>query len=111
MDDYAIFGFSAGGLMTTAYSFASYADCCHNHHLPRPKAIFPMYGLDWNIKALPEDQGLAVFSIAGRQDEFGFANVEAQLPALEKNTGQRKCERQKSLTVWGMALALGQKPK
>lgn len=23
MDDYAIFGFSAGGLMTTAYSFAS----------------------------------------------------------------------------------------
>ena len=88
MDDYAIFGFSAGGLMTTAYSFASYADCCHNHHLPRPKAIFPMYGLDWNIKALPEDQGLAVFSIAGRQDEFGFANVEAQLPALEKTLGR-----------------------
>ena len=55
---------------------------------PRPKAIFPMYGLDWNIKALPEDQGLAVFSIAGRQDEFGFANVEAQLPALEKTLGR-----------------------
>lgn len=88
MDDYAIFGFSAGGLMATAYSFASYADCCHNHHLPRPKAIFPMYGLDWNIKALPEDQGLAVFSIVGRQDEFGFANVEAQLPALEKTLGR-----------------------
>ena len=47
-----------------------------------------MYGLDWNIKALPEDQGLAVFSIAGRQDEFGFANVEAQLPALEKTLGR-----------------------
>lgn len=75
--------------MTTAYSFASYADCCHNHHLPRPKAIFPMYGLDWNIKALPEDQGLAVFSIAGRQDEFGFANVEAQLPALEKHWAEK----------------------
>ena len=24
MDDYAIFGFSAGGMMTTAYSFANY---------------------------------------------------------------------------------------
>lgn len=53
MDDYAIFGFSAGGLMTTAYSFASYADCCHNHHLPRPKAIFPMYGLDCFESYLP----------------------------------------------------------
>ena len=50
MDDYAIFGFSAGGLMTTAYSFANYEDCCHKNHLPRPKVIFPMYGLDWNIK-------------------------------------------------------------
>ena len=55
MDDYAIFGFSAGGLMTTAYSFANYEDCCHKNHLPRPKVIFPMYGLDWNIKALQED--------------------------------------------------------
>lgn len=53
MDDYAIFGFSAGELMTTAYSFASYADCCHNHHLPRPKAIFPMYGLDCFESYLP----------------------------------------------------------
>ena len=31
---------------------------------------------------------MAVFSIAGRQDEFGFANVEAQLPALEKTLGR-----------------------
>ena len=88
MDDYAIFGFSAGGLMTTAYSFANYEDCCHKNHLPRPKAIFPMYGLDWNIKALPEDKGLAVFSIVGRDDEFGFANVEDKLPELEKVLGK-----------------------
>ena len=88
MDDYAIFGFSAGGLMTTAYSFANYEDCCHKNHLPRPKVIFPMYGLDWNIKALPEDKGLAVFSIVGRGDEFGFANVEDKLPELEKVLGK-----------------------
>jgi predicted esterase len=88
MDDYAIFGFSAGGLMTTAYSFANYEDCCHKNHLPRPKVIFPMYGLDWNIKALQEDKGLAVFSIVGRDDEFGFANVEDKLPELEKVLGK-----------------------
>ena len=88
MDDYAIFGFSAGGMMTTAYSFANYEDCCHKVKLPRPKVIFPMYGLDWNIKALQEDKGLAVFSIVGRDDEFGFANVEDKLPELEKVLGK-----------------------
>ena len=45
-----------------------------------------MYGLDWNIKALPEDKGLAVFSIVGRGDEFGFANVEDKLPELSTRT-------------------------
>ena len=52
---------------------------------------------------------MAVFSIAGRQDEFGFANVEAQLPALEKTLGRENVSVK--ITVWGMALALGQKPK
>lgn len=88
MEDYAIFGFSAGGLMTTAFSFANYADCCHKNNLPRPKAIFPMYGLDWNIKALPQDGGLAVFSIVGRNDEFGFAQVEDKLPTLKETLGE-----------------------
>ena len=88
MEDYAIFGFSAGGLMTTAYSFANYEDCCHKNHLPRPRVIFPVYGLDWDIKALPEDKGLAVFSIVGRDDEYGFANVEDKLPQLEKMLGK-----------------------
>ena len=88
MDDYAIFGFSAGGLMTTAYSFANYEDCCHKNHLPRPKVIFPMYGLDWNVKALEQDKGLAVFSIAGREDEYGFGNVEKRLPQLKSVLGE-----------------------
>ena len=47
-----------------------------------------MYGLDWDIKALPEDKGLVVFSIVGRDDEFGFANVEDKLPELEKVLGK-----------------------
>lgn len=88
MEDYAIFGFSAGGLMTTAFSFANYEDCCHKNRLPRPKAIFPMYGLDWNISALPQDKGMAVFSIVGRNDEFGFAKVEDKLPALKEMLGE-----------------------
>ena len=88
MDDYAIFGFSAGGMMTTAYSFANYEDCCHKVKLPRPKVIFPMYGLDWNVKALEQDKGLAVFSIAGREDEYGFGNVEKRLPQLKSVLGE-----------------------
>ena len=74
---------NSGSLSST---FANYEDCCHKNHLPRPKVIFPMYGLDWNIKALPEDKGLAVFSIVGRGDEFGFANEYAVVisPPAEK---------------------------
>jgi len=87
MSDYAMIGFSAGGLMTTAFSFARYEDNCHKNHLPRPKVIFPIYGLDWNVEALPEDRGLSVFSVVGREDEFGFAGVENALPALEKTLG------------------------
>jgi predicted esterase len=88
MDDYAIFGFSAGGMMTTAYSFANYEDCCHKVKLPRPKVIFPMYGLDWNVKAVEQDKGLAVFSIAGREDEYGFGNIEKSLPQLKSVLGE-----------------------
>lgn len=92
MDDFAIFGFSAGGLMTTAYSFANYKDSCHKHHLPRPKVIFPMYGLDWNIKVYPEDVGLAVFSIVGKDDEFGFAKIEDKIPQIKKVLGEENVE-------------------
>lgn len=74
--------------MTTAYSFANYEDCCHKVKLPRPKVIFPMYGLDWNVKALEQDKGLAVFSIAGREDEYGFGNVEKRLPQLKSVLGE-----------------------
>lgn len=87
MSDYAIIGFSAGGLMTTAFSFAGYEDCCLKNHLPRPKVIFPIYGLDWNIEARPEDHGLSVFSIAGREDEYGFGKVADKLTGLVKALG------------------------
>ncbi|HQM96063.1 MAG TPA: alpha/beta hydrolase [Clostridia bacterium] len=88
MNNYAIFGFSAGGLMTTAYSFANYPDSCHVHRLPRPNVIFPMYGLDWNIKAQAEDKGLRVFTIAGKNDEYGFGNVEDKVPQLIEAMGE-----------------------
>ena len=90
MDDYAIFGFSAGGMMTTAYSFANYEDCCHKVKLPRPKVIFPMYGLDWNVKALEQDKGLAVFSIAGREDEYG-GDVFERVFSLKRIAGSLSC--------------------
>lgn len=41
MDDYAIFGFSAGGMMTTAYSFANYEDCCHKSKTAETESDFP----------------------------------------------------------------------
>ena len=88
LNDFAIFGFSAGGMMTTSYAFAHYADCCHRHGLPRPTAVFPMYGLDWNVEPLPQDKGLAVFTIAGRDDPYGFGKVEDKIPALKENLGE-----------------------
>ena len=53
-----------------------------------PERLAAQLDLDWNIKALQEDKGLAVFSIVGRDDEFGFANVEDKLPELEKVLGK-----------------------
>ena len=88
LHDFAIFGFSAGGMMTTSYAFANYGDCCHKHGLPRPTAVFPMYGLDWNVKPLPQDKGLAVFTIAGRDDPYGFGKVEDKIPALKETLGE-----------------------
>lgn len=88
MEDYAIFGFSAGGLMTTSFAFSNYSNCCHSHDLYRPKVIFPLYGLDWNVKPLPQDRGLSVFSIVGRKDPFGFADIESKIPKLNEILGQ-----------------------
>ena len=65
LDGFSMFGFSAGGLMTTAYAFSDYNDCCHRYRLPRPAAIFPIYGLHWEIRVHDEDKGLAVFSRVG----------------------------------------------
>jgi predicted esterase len=88
LHDYSIFGFSAGGLMTTSYAFSNYDDCCHKHGLPRPKVVFLLYGLDWNIKPSIQDKGLSVFSIVGRQDPYGFADVDDKIPALKKILGE-----------------------
>lgn len=87
MSGYGMMGFSAGGLMTTAFSFADYKDCCHTYGLPRPAAIFPIYGLHWEITATEKDNGLALFSRVGRNDAFGFGKVEARLPSLKKILG------------------------
>lgn len=88
MKDFAIFGFSAGGMMPTSYSFSHYADCCHKYGLPSPTAIFPIYGMDWNVEPLPEDRGLAVFSVAGREDPYGFGKAEKKIPALREILGE-----------------------
>lgn len=107
LDDYAIFGFSAGGMIATSYSFAMYKDSCHNHGLPRPKVIFPLYGLDWNIEPQEKDKGLAVFEIVGRKDEFGFGEIEKKIPALKEILGEENV----SITIYddlGHGFGLGE---
>ena len=88
MDDYAVFGFSAGGMMTTSLAFSNYPDNSLNPDLPRPNVIFPMYGLDWNVEPAPQDRGLAVFSIVGTDDPYGFSDINEKIPALEENLGK-----------------------
>lgn len=92
MDGFSIFGFSAGGLITTAYAFADYPNCCHNHDLPRPAAIFPIYGLHWDLKLHEQDQGLAVFSRFGRDDTTGFAAGERLIPLLRQQLGDENVD-------------------
>lgn len=88
LEDYAIFGFSAGGMMTTSFSFAGYRDCCHKYGLPRPKVICPIYGLDWNVEPQEGDRGLSVFSVVGREDPYGFGSIERKLPVLRDILGE-----------------------
>ena len=92
MDGFGMFGFSAGGLMTTAYAFSDYKDCCHKHNLPRPAAIFPIYGLHWELKVHEEDKGLAIFFRVGRDDPTGFAAVEKIIPDIRKALGQENVD-------------------
>lgn len=106
MDGFGMFGFSAGGLMTTAYAFSDYKDCCHKHNLPRPAAIFPIYGLHWELKVHEEDKGLAIFSRVGRDDPTGFAAVEKIIPDIRKRWG-RKMSISSCMISWVMALAWG----
>ena len=92
MDGFSMFGCSAGGLMTTAYAFSDYNDCCHRYRLPRPAAIFPIYGLHWEIRVHDEDKGLAVFSRVGRDDPTGFAAVEDKIPYLKEELGEENVD-------------------
>lgn len=92
MDGFSMFGFSAGGLMATAYAFSDYNDCCHRYRLPRPAAIFPIYGLHWEIRVHDEDKGLAVFSRVGRDDPTGFAAVEDKIPYLKEELGEENVD-------------------
>lgn len=92
LDNYAIFGSSAGGLMATAFAFEKYPHSCHEYALPRPSVIFPIYGLHWDVTATECDRGLAVFSVVGREDRYGFGNVEKQLPALRKMLGEENVD-------------------
>ena len=108
LEDYAIFGFSAGGMMTTSFSFAGYRDCCHQYGLPRPKVICPIYGLDWNVKPQEEDRGLSVFSVVGRDDPYGFGNIEQKLPALKDILGEENvCVRIYDSLEHGFGLGTG----
>ena len=74
--------------MTTSYSFAGYNDSCDKYGLPVPKVIFPIYGLDRNVEPQEKDKGLAVYSIVGRQDPYGFGKIEEKIPILNKVLGE-----------------------
>lgn len=107
MDHYAIFGSSAGGMMLTAFSFSDYKDTCHKYHLPRPAVIVPIYGLDWNLEVTPQDKGLAVFSVVGRNDIYNFGAIEGKVDEIKEILGEENAE----IRIWddfphGSGLAL-----
>lgn len=88
MEGYSIWGFSAGGMMITAFCFSKFGANCKASGLPMPTAIFPIYGLHWDTEASAEDEGIAVFSRVGRTDAFGFGNIENKVPELKSVLGE-----------------------
>lgn len=86
MDGFGMFGFS-GGLMTTAYAFSDYKDCCHKHNLPRPAAIFPIYGLHWELK-VHEERTRACYIFQGRADDLVLRPWKI-IPDIRKALGRK----------------------
>ncbi len=87
LEDYAVFGSSAGGLMATAFSFDSFECNASSFGLPRPTLCVCNYGLYWDVEPTEADAGLAVFAVAGADDPFGFGGVAQRVPALENYLG------------------------
>lgn len=87
LDDYAVIGSSAGGLMATAFSFESLGKSATTYNLPRPAICICSYGLYWDIAPTEADKGLAVFAIAGADDAFGFGGVVDKISTLEESLG------------------------
>lgn len=88
MKDYAVFGSPAGGLIATALTFQNYGDCIRKRGFPRPCVIVPVYGVDWNIRALPEDAGAAVFTRVGKDDAFGFDRAADKFQEIKAVLGE-----------------------
>lgn len=87
LDDYAVIGSSAGGLMATAFSFDSLDRSAATFDLPRPALCICNYGLYWDLVPTEADRGLAVFAVAGAGDPFGFGGVIDQVPMIEDCLG------------------------
>lgn len=88
LENYAVFGSSAGGLMATAFSFDSLGRSAPSFDLPRPALCVCNYGLYWDIEPTESDRGLAVFAVAGANDPFGFGGVADKVPALKEHLGE-----------------------
>lgn len=65
MDGFGMFGFSAGGLMTTAYAFSDYKDCCHKHNLPSPPPSSPSMACTGSLRFTRRTRGLLYFPGSG----------------------------------------------
>ena len=92
MDGFGMFRFSAGGLMTTAYAFSDYKDCCHKHNLPRPPPSSPSMACTGSLRFTRRTRALLYFPGSGGMTPTGFAAVEKIIPDIRKALGQENVD-------------------
>lgn len=92
LDNYALFGSSAGGMLIDTYTFAEFPGNYRENDLPKPSVIVPIYGLPESINITEKDKGIAIFEVVGKGDEYGFDKIENKIDDIERILGEENVE-------------------
>ena len=93
-------------LMTTAYAFSDYKDCCHKHNLPSPPPSSPSMACTGSLRFTRRTRGLLYFPGSGGMTLPVLRPWRRSSRTSGKRWG-RKMSISSCMISWVMALAWG----